>query len=77
DTIRSASDFEYIKQVAYDVCHDTLIWEQLSENIVYKTEFYSITGLRLKQPVYLRPIIRRNYYLSGDVKNERIILLEE
>ena len=77
DTIHSASDFEYIKQVAYDVCHDTLIWEQLSENIVYKTEFYSPLGLKLKQPVYRRPTIRRNYYLSGDIKNERIILLEE
>ena len=77
DTIHSASDFEYIKQVAYDVCHDTLIWEQLSENIIYKTEFYTITGLKLKQPVYRRPTIRRNYYLSGDIKNERIILLEE
>ncbi len=77
DTIHSASDFEYIKQVAYDVCHDTLIWEHLSENIIYKTEFYTITGLKLKQPVYRRPTIRRNYYLSGDIKNERIILLEE
>ena len=77
DTIHSASDFEYIKQVAYEVCHDTLIWVHLSENIVYKTEFYSPTGLKLKQPVYRRPTIRRNYYLSGDIKNERIILLEE
>ena len=77
DTIHSASDFKIIKQMAFEVCHDSLIWEHLSENIVYKTEYYTLKGLKLKQPVYRTPIIRRNHYLSGDIKGERIVLLEE
>jgi len=76
DSLHAPTDFKYIKQTAYDVCHDSLIWENLSENIIYKTEYYTLMGMRLWKPVYSRPIIRRNIFLSGDKKDEKVMLIE-
>ncbi len=79
DKSHSPEDYKLIKQMAYDVCHDPNIWEDqsdsIADNVIYKTEYYTLMGQRLEQPLYDSPIILKTYSLSGKTEVERVILL--
>lgn len=77
DTIHTAEDFKLAKQLAYEVSHDTLLWEHEPDDIVYRTDYYAPSGHRLQQPARMAPTIRCSHYLSGERKDERIILLDK
>lgn len=77
DSIHTAQDYAFVRQMAYDIAHcDSLVWGHLLHDRVYRTSYYDVLGRPLTDRSFRQPSIARYFHVSGRKSEERFIFTE-
>ena len=74
DSIYTDSDYALIRDVAYDICHDTdsLVWSYIKDDRVYSRRYYNLQGVPLADSPKRRIVVRQERFESGRVSSNLI-----
>lgn len=74
DSIHTESDYAFIRDVTYDICHDTdsLVWSYIKDDRVYNRRFYNLQGILLPNAPVGRVMVRQERFESGRVRSDLI-----
>ncbi len=67
DTTHKVSDFAFIREIVYDICHntDSLIWNYIKDDRVYNRRYYDLLGVPLPDLPKQRIVAEQEFYQSG------------
>lgn len=74
DSVHTEADYDLIRNVVYDICHDTdsLVWSYIKDDRVYSRRYYNLQGAPLCDSPERSVVVRQERFESGRVSSKLI-----